>query len=513
MVMHEPTGAVHPIDPVDEDAGVDRHQRRRLPLIAAGFSAVALFAMLMMLIRPADQLPPSPGDSTTAAAAEIPIAIPEATEPRPASPGMASSPDWVAVDPGRFQPGVTPWVPVWTGTEIVFQRTSRELVAFRPRTETWRELAPPPIHIAGDDVSALWAGDELVVWTDEGAAAWDPAANRWRRLVDWPLDPSSIRTTVWTGEEIVDIGVGVAVDPATGVSRELSGDRPVIEERASAVWVDGRVVVVPQGAVYDPVADTWRAGAASGLTSPAPGGAWTGTEVIAADHEMRAAAYDPTTEAWTERPDVPLPSSECAPTLHELGGRPLVAHCAGLALWAQAGSRWLPIALPGLSVDDVVSTGDGLYVVTGYGVYRLAAEVIRSGPRRLRVGASVLDVPDGWSVGAVYTSATGGGAAAEHAITVTLAGASAECLVTGIQADARSVIERFLVPGRQLIAFEPAVGGAPVEAVSVPAGSYDDEHHLVWATGSTDVVEVACTDPMATAEIARHVWSPWQDPG
>ena len=62
------------------------------------------------------------------------------------------------------------------------------------------------------------------------------------------------------------------------------------------------------------------------------------------------------------------------------------------------------------------------------------------------------------------------------------------------------------------LGFELAVGGDPVEAVSVPAGGYDDDHHLVWATGSTDVVDVACTDPAATAEIARHLWSPWQDP-
>jgi hypothetical protein len=51
----------------------------------------------------------------------------------------------------------------------------------------------------------------------------------------------------------------------------------------------------------------------------------------------------------------------------------------------------------------------------------------------------------------------------------------------------------------------------------VPAGAYDEDHHslwhLVWATGGTDAFDVACTDPTATAEIARHVWSLWQDPG
>ncbi len=98
----------------------------------------------------------------------------------------------------------------------------------------------------------------------------------------------------------------------------------------------------------------------------------------------------------------------------------------------------------------------------------------------------------------------------EHVITITLEGPAAECRVRAIQADAGSVIGRFLVPGHEIAVFDLAVGGEPVEAVSVPAGAYDDDHHLVWATESTDTVDVACSGAGATAEIARNVWSPWQ---
>ncbi len=514
--MADRSGAVHPIDPVDEEAGVGRKQRpSRLPLFAAGFAAVVLFALLMTLVRPGDDLPPSPAPGTTAAATEIPIAIPEATEPRPASPGLASSPDWVAVGTGRFQLGVTSWVPVWTGTEIVFQRTSRELVAFDPATETWRELAPAPIRIRGDDVTGLWAGEELVVWTDEGAAAWDPVSDDWRVLGRWLLEPLPSRRAVWTGDDIVDFDAAVAVDPIDGSSRPITQAPRSLGEREVVVWAGDRAVAVPGGAVYVPATDTWADAPPSGLTPLAADAVWTGDHVFAADYLMQARGYDPLTDTWSSYPDVPLRFSECAPSTHLLRGAPLIDHCSGLALWDTAEGGWLPIALPGLlSGDAVVSTTDEVYAVTGYGLYRLAAGVLESGPRRLAVGASLLDVPDGWSVGEVDSTGSGDGPAAEHTVNVALEGpVAAECRVRATNGDSATVIRRFLVPGHTVTRFELAVGGKPVEAVSVPAGGYDDDLHLVWATGSTDAVDVACTDPAATAEIARHVWSPWQDPG
>jgi hypothetical protein len=513
--MDEPSDAVHPIDPVDEEAGVERRQRpRRLPLFAAGFAAVALFAVLMTLIRPADDPPPSPAPGTTATATEIPIAIPEATEPRPASPGLASSPDWVAVGTGRFQPGVTPWVPVWTGAEIVLQRTSRELVAFDPATEAWRELTPAPIPI-GADSTAVWADDELVVWTDEGAAAWDPVTDDWRVLGRWLLEPSPSRRIVWTGAEVVDFDAAIAVDPIDGSSRPITSPPRSLGEREVIVWAGDRAVGVPGGAVYVPTTDTWADAPPSGLSPLAADAVWTGDHVFAADYLMQARGYDPLTDTWSSYPDVPLRFSECAPSTHMLRGGPLIDHCSGLALWDTAEGGWLPIALPGLlSGDAVVSTTDEVYAVTGYGLYRLATHVLESDPRRLAVGSSLLDVPDGWSVGDVDSAGTGSGPAAEHTVTVAVEGPVAEeCLVRATSGDSATVIQRFLVPGHTVTRFELTVGGKPVDAVSVPAGAYDADHHLVWPTGSTDVVDVACTDSTATAEIARHVWSPWQDTG
>ena len=303
--MAEPSDAVHPIDPVDDGAGVERKQRpRRLPLFAAGFTAVVLFAVLMTLIRPAADLPPPPAPGTTATATEIPIAIPEATEPRPASPGLASSPDWVPVGTGRFQPGVTSWVPVWTGAEIVFQRVSGELVAYRPATRTWRQLARPPIEVEG--ASAVRAGGDLILWSDGGVAAWDPETDDWRVLLTRLFEPSTSRRIVWTGAEVVDLDASLAVDPATGATRPIASAPRPHHERAVAVWAGDRIVMVPSGATYDPATDTWADVPPSGLSPLTADGVWTGSELFAADYLMQARG---TTRSTTRGRRIP--SSRC----------------------------------------------------------------------------------------------------------------------------------------------------------------------------------------------------------
>ncbi len=209
------------MDPVEEEPAAQPSAPAGRRLAAAGLGVVALFAALVAVARPTDVATP-PSTSPPESEVRLPVAIPDATEPRPASPGLASSPDWEALDAGLLQPGITPWEPVWTGDEIVFQRVRGELIAYRPATDTWRELAPPPIPIEGGGTSALWADDELIMWTDGAAAAWDPHTDDWRVLFRRLLEPSPTRRIVWTGDEVVDIDAALAVDPVDGSARGIA---------------------------------------------------------------------------------------------------------------------------------------------------------------------------------------------------------------------------------------------------------------------------------------------------
>lgn len=166
--------------------------------------------------------------------------------------------------PGRIGEAV-----VWTGRELIVaggvtrpgDGTSGQLpaaAAYDPAADAWRRLAPPP---AGVGAGADWTGHTLVVWTGNGpagaavAASYDPSTDQWRRLPDGPLGPREGNANLWTGDELLVIGghsgdafatpVAAALDPATGRWRPLYGlyGLTLAGGPNGAVW-DGREAIV-----------------------------------------------------------------------------------------------------------------------------------------------------------------------------------------------------------------------------------------------------------------------------
>jgi hypothetical protein len=441
----------------------------------------------------------------------LPIAIPDEFEPRPVPSDLALSPDWEALDPGPPAPQ-WPNVAQWTGDEIVLwggePGGSTSGAAYAPDTGTWRQMAEAPIASVGDAVSSVWTGRELIIWAGGRAHAWQPSTNAWRTIEDWPLQPSHVTRAVWTGSEIIDVDARLAVDPESGSVRPIAAPPAEFHERSRAVWADGLAVVVPNGPSYDAAADEWIPSVSS-LTPLATSGVWTGTEVFAADYEMRAAGFDPDTRAWTAYPPVPLRFYECQPRAHAVNGRPVVEHCAGYALWSTGSESWLPITAPSFDAPQMtISTGEHLYAWTAEGLYRLDPAVLESGPRRLAMNTSILDIPAGWELIAVTGSSGTDDFYEASRIRVELAHPDGgRCTVTGTHGDAEAAIRSALGHEAVVVAFDYAVGGDPVEGLSYSAAG---EEHLLWPTGSTDVVDVACRTPEVALDIARHVWTPWQ---
>lgn len=75
---------------------------------------------------------------------------------------------------------------------------------------------------------------------------------------------------------------------------------------------------------------------------------------------------------------------------------------------------------------------------------------------------------------------------------------------------AMGFLQSYMTDATTVTQIAPYVGGGPVGALSVESGAIDDKHHLVWATGSTDVVDLACTTSSSAEELAPRIWSPHQ---
>jgi hypothetical protein len=249
---------------------------------------------------------------------------------------------------------------VWTGTEVIVwggvtaeaarppgpcDRCAWDGAAYDPAKRTWRPIAPAPTGVrGGESDSAVWTGDEMLVWASNspdgpaGAALYDPAADAWRSLPDGPLGPREGAAAVWTGTELVVVGghrgdasgtpAAAALDPRTGTWRVVHGfDRyPFFGGPNGAVW-DGHDVIVAgnlslcpeRGSAcaerravllgYDPETDAVRE-----IPLPAPSAdfgsdtaasltpiAWTGSEVVftaAAPGSVQLIRFNPTIGSW-----------------------------------------------------------------------------------------------------------------------------------------------------------------------------------------------------------------------
>lgn len=125
-------------------------------------------------------------------------AVPHATWRRiPAAPGSAAgAPVWTGDE-----------FVVWGGQDDTFLADG---VAYRPATNKWRRLAPSPLS-ARRSHTGVWTGKYILYWGGlngsskalADGAAYDPANDTWRRLPAAPIAGHFDHEAVWTGREMV----------------------------------------------------------------------------------------------------------------------------------------------------------------------------------------------------------------------------------------------------------------------------------------------------------------------
>jgi N-acetylneuraminic acid mutarotase len=203
---------------------------------------------------------------------------------------------------------------------------------YDPATDTWTPTSATNAPAARSWHTAVWSGQEMVVWGGVGTqllddgGRYDPMSDAWTPTgnVGAPT-PRFAHTGVWTGTQLIVWGgrgvssyldSGGRYDPAADTWAPLSeNNSPVGRYRHTAVWTGSEMIVwggldgqgvSATGGRYDPTTDAWVATSLSGSPSGRLNhtAVWTGSNMIiwagfdGAD-ELTGGAYHPPTDMWT----------------------------------------------------------------------------------------------------------------------------------------------------------------------------------------------------------------------
>ncbi len=376
-----------------------------MALVVAALAAGAFGRLAAGPVAPGEQL-----TVTADAAGVLPEAVPAATEGQEPSDGRSSAAGHVRAPPEA--PPLGGWTPIapapvsprtsfasaWTGSELVVWGGERvptrgsapwldDGAAYDPQRDRWRRLAPSPLRGRSGAASA-WTGSELVVWGgatgEQGGgvrvladgAAYDPRADRWRRLPPAPLGGRLQATAATIAGQVVILGGfdehfgqrrtdGAVYDPTTDRWRRLPpaplpADAHFAPQLAALgseafVWIPTWGKGRQAAARYDLRTDRWRPAAAPILAGrPAPVLTSTGSGLLAAGRATGYQAaplllrYDAEPDRWLTL--APPPTSwQAATRVDWTGSRLLLSPAAGVegaAAYDPATNAWRPLAPP-----------------------------------------------------------------------------------------------------------------------------------------------------------------------
>jgi len=262
-------------------------------------------------------------------------------------------PGWHVIDPGSLP---TIGALAWAGDRMIVSGTTQpddgdpqpQAFAYDPQTREWTELPPPPFAIfrivAADDQLVVVGYDD--VWPATPQHRWatlDPDATGWRERGRVQGSPQLAATgvvgqgtareqLVWTGQRIIDLGLGAVLDPVSGSATELAMPEDLLGYAhlltSTPVWTGNRLVLTAwterPGLAWNTTGSKWSEVPAPIETgslrqsempsSSASGGADRVVLVAGRDDQPGLASMlNPETGEWTALPDIPGPAQPWCP--------------------------------------------------------------------------------------------------------------------------------------------------------------------------------------------------------
>jgi N-acetylneuraminic acid mutarotase len=366
------------------------------------------------------------------AAPEVEFVLPTVTADGGCTPDTWLLPPSVGQPPtDRYQ-----HTAVWTGSEMIVWGGLASGGVFPaaggrydPATHRWTPTTTTQAPTGRVALTSVWTGTEMIVfggWSYAGGPMgpedlgvggnYNPTADSWRPTAsDGAATPRHHHTAVWTGEEMIvwggelygmEIGIsaGGRYDPATsswstttltGVPSGRSGHTAVWTGSNMVVWGGGRWdggiwYGADTGALYDPTTDSWEATEA--IDAPAPRNdhtaVWTGSEMIVWGGESyllggqwqaleSGGRYDPSGRRWEATAVPSAPSSRVRHTAVWTGDEMIVWGGSSGLTYFDTGGRYDPFtenwlettthgAASGREDHTAVWTGDEMIVWGGY---------------------------------------------------------------------------------------------------------------------------------------------------
>ncbi len=141
-------------------------------------------------------------------------------------------------DGARYNPKTNTWAPmstvnalvprwgsfaVWTGKNLIIwggQASTRQYgdgAKYDPSTDSWTHISADNSPLPREGGQALWTGQDMIIWggldvTEQpmmSGGRYDPVADKWTPLPEFPLDPRMDVPAVWAGDQMIVWGGSV----------------------------------------------------------------------------------------------------------------------------------------------------------------------------------------------------------------------------------------------------------------------------------------------------------------
>ena len=291
-------------------------------------------------------------------------------------------PEWhhTFLDPGPLSPR-TGYDVVWSGTEMIVWGGIGEEgflidgAGFDPSSNEWRMLSPPPI--AEQPTTAAWAGEVMVVVSEEATLIYDSRSDGWSVVADGRVPIRDAPSPVWDGDylylwqngiERLDVAAGewqaIPAPPFEVNPNPMLRSLQVVERSLFAASSPdpcggARSLAHWDGTAWTDLPGPELSGRFRDCSPPRHTGVVSDWLMVWNSSNGTALRFNDSTGGWEPAHGLPVFTADLTTGGLAMDDRLLIARLGEGALYRLDGDQWRTVALPGWGdASQMVWTGE-----------------------------------------------------------------------------------------------------------------------------------------------------------